>query len=201
MQRFPSNGCSLISGVSGIEPQIKRMMDASLIVEPSPQNPWAVLWKFPFCLQKPPHIKTSFLVILSCFSSYPSDPFRGQEPHYLFSQAHLRGTFVFAKLDAWTINSFENEGQIHNEVIDSFSLMIFLHQLIWSCGFHLSFCYCGTIYIFSFLLEDSCFTVLGWFLPYTSMNQPQVYIYPLPPNPRSHLPPRPAPLACHRALG
>ena len=57
------------------------------------------------------------------------------------------------------------------------------------------------IYIFLFLLEDNCFTVLGWFLPYTSMNQPQVYVYPLPPNPRSHLPPRPAPLACHRALG
>lgn len=27
------------------------------------------------------------------------------------------------------------------------------------------------------------------------------FTYPLPPNPRSHLPPRPAPLACHRALG
>lgn len=61
------------------------------------------------------------------------------------------GTFVFAKLDAWTINSFgkwrTNPQWSHWFLPD---LMIFLHQLIWSCGFHLSFCYCGTIYIFFF---------------------------------------------------
>ena len=28
---------------------------------------------------------------------------------------------------------------------------------------------------FFFKLEDNCFTILCWFLPYNSMNQPQVY--------------------------
>ena len=58
------------------------------------------------------------------------------------------------------------------------------------------------IYIFLFLLGDNCFTILCWFLPYINMNQSQVYIYPLPPEPPTpHLPPHPAPLACHGALG
>ena len=29
---------------------------------------------------------------------------------------------------------------------------------------------------FFFLLEDNCFTILGWFLPYINMNQLQEYI-------------------------
>ena len=49
-----------------------------------------------------------------------------------------------------------------------------------------------------FSLEDNCFTIL-WFLSYTNMNQPQVYICPLPPEPLFHLPPHPTPLDCHRA--
>ena len=32
-----------------------------------------------------------------------------------------------------------------------------------------------------FLLKDSCFTILCWFLPCINMNQPQVYIGSLPP--------------------
>ena len=50
--------------------------------------------------------------------------------------------------------------------------------------------------LFSFLffaffirLEDNCFTILYWFLPYVDMNQPQMYIRPLLPEPRSHLSP------------
>ena len=42
---------------------------------------------------------------------------------------------------------------------------------------------------FAFLLEDNYFTILRWFLPYFDMNQPQVYIRPLPAEPRSHLSP------------
>ena len=54
--------------------------------------------------------------------------------------------------------------------------------------------------IFLFLLEDECFTVLCWVLPYVSMNQPQVYLCPLPaPEPASHPLPTP-PLGCHRAV-
>ena len=33
---------------------------------------------------------------------------------------------------------------------------------------------------FNLFLEDICFIILCWFLPYNSLNQPQVYIYPLP---------------------
>ena len=40
---------------------------------------------------------------------------------------------------------------------------------------------CFTVSFFAFLkLGDNCFTVLCWFLPYNSMNQAQVYIYPFP---------------------
>ena len=36
------------------------------------------------------------------------------------------------------------------------------------------------------LLEDNCFTIFCWFLPYVNINQPQVYIYPFPPKSPSH---------------
>ena len=39
------------------------------------------------------------------------------------------------------------------------------------------------------LLEDNCFTILCWFPLYINMNQPQVYVYPLPPESPAHLPP------------
>ena len=42
--------------------------------------------------------------------------------------------------------------------------------------------------------------MLCWFLPYNNVNQPQVYLCPLPLEPPSHLPPHPTPLGCHRAL-
>ena len=34
-------------------------------------------------------------------------------------------------------------------------------------------------------MEDNCFTILCWFLPYVNMNQPKVCIGPLPPDPPS----------------
>ena len=51
-----------------------------------------------------------------------------------------------------------------------------------------------------FLLEDNYFTVLCRFLPYISMNRPQVHPRPLPLEPPSCLPPHPTALGCHRAL-
>ena len=42
------------------------------------------------------------------------------------------------------------------------------------------------------------FTVLWWFWPHINMNQPQVYICPLHPEPSSHCPPQPIPLGCPR---
>ena len=44
-----------------------------------------------------------------------------------------------------------------------------------------------------FLLVDNFFTMLCWLLPFISMNQPEVYTYPFPLNPSSHLPPCPNP--------
>ena len=52
-----------------------------------------------------------------------------------------------------------------------------------------------------FLLQDICVTILCWFLPHVNMNQPQIYVCPLAPEPPSHLPPHPSPPGCHRALG
>ena len=42
-----------------------------------------------------------------------------------------------------------------------------------------------------FKLEDNHFTILCWFLPYISMNQPQVYTCPLPSETPSHCIPPP----------
>ena len=51
-----------------------------------------------------------------------------------------------------------------------------------------------------FLIGGQLLTML-WLLLYIIMNQPWIYILPLPLEPPSHLPPHPTPLGCHRALG
>ena len=50
----------------------------------------------------------------------------------------------------------------------------------------------GAAFLF-FQLEDNCFTILHWFLPYINRNQPSVYICPLPLESPSHLPPHSIP--------
>ena len=71
----------------------------------------------------------------------------------------------------------------------------------WS-GLHPAFFFfSAVIYLFNLLLQDICFALLSWFLPYINMNQPQVDIYPLPLEYPCHLPPHPMPLCSHRALG
>jgi len=50
-------------------------------------------------------------------------------------------------------------------------------------------------------LEDNCFTMLCWFLPYINMNQSQVYICPLPLEPPSHLPPESHPSRLSNSTG
>ena len=50
-------------------------------------------------------------------------------------------------------------------------------------------------------LENDCFTMLCWFLPYNNVNQPQVCICPLPFELPSHPQTQPTPVGCHRALG
>ena len=49
-------------------------------------------------------------------------------------------------------------------------------------------------------LENNFFIVMCWFLPYINMNQPQVYVCPLPPEQRPQLPPHSL-QGCHRAVG
>ena len=48
-------------------------------------------------------------------------------------------------------------------------------------------------------MEDNCFTILCWFLPYVTMNQPEAYICPFPVEPPSYLPLHPTLLGCYRA--
>ena len=48
--------------------------------------------------------------------------------------------------------------------------------------------------LFIFLLKDNCFTEFYCILSNLNMNQPQVYIYPLPFEPPSHFPPHLTPL-------
>ena len=93
-----------------------------------------------------------------------------------------------------------------------FSLLIFLptecgFQESGKCLFYLKkrqHCKCFFIivlqlitFFFSFLiflLKDNCFIEFCCFLSNLNMNQPQLYIYPLPFEPPSHLPPHPTPL-------
>ena len=53
--------------------------------------------------------------------------------------------------------------------------------------------------LFIFYRIIYCFTKFCCFLSNLIMNQPQVYIYPLPFEPPSHLPPCPTPLGWYRA--
>ena len=51
----------------------------------------------------------------------------------------------------------------------------------------------------NFKLEDSCFTMLSWFLPCINMNQSYIHVWPLLLEPLSLLPSHPTPLGYHRA--
>ena len=54
--------------------------------------------------------------------------------------------------------------------------------------------YSPIVYFFiHFLLKDNCFTEFCYFLSNLNINQPWVYIYPLPFKACSHLPPHPSP--------
>ena len=61
-----------------------------------------------------------------------------------------------------------------------------------------SFCVLLFLKCIHFWLKDNCLTVLCWFLPNINANQRWIYIYPLPLEPPSHLPP--IPLVCYRAV-
>ena len=63
-----------------------------------------------------------------------------------------------------------------------------------------SFCDLFFLKFIHFWLKDNCLTVLCWFLPNISANPCWIYIYPLPFEAPSHLPPHLTPLGCYRAL-
>ena len=50
-----------------------------------------------------------------------------------------------------------------------------------------------------FQLEANCFEIFCWFLATHQHDQPQAHICALPLEPRSHLPPHPAPLGWHKS--
>ena len=52
--------------------------------------------------------------------------------------------------------------------------------------------------LFYFVFNWRIITILCCFMPYINMNQPQVYICPVPLKPPSLLSPHPSPLGCHR---
>ena len=54
--------------------------------------------------------------------------------------------------------------------------------------------------LINFLLKDNCFTEFCCFLSNLNVNQPWVYIYPLPFEIPSHLPSYPTPLGWYRAI-
>ena len=60
----------------------------------------------------------------------------------------------------------------------------FLYDLV-NVGNLITDSFASFIFLF-FPLEDNCFTVLCWPLPYINMNQPQIYTCPLLPRPLSH---------------
>ena len=83
---------------------------------------------------------------------------------------------------------------ISNYVI-SFSFLFYSEIFVY-------FLFCGYFLLFFpllFLMEDNCFTISFWFLPYVNRNQPKIYICSLPLEPLSHLPSHPTPLDYLRA--
>ena len=68
-------------------------------------------------------------------------------------------------------------------------------------GFSVSMNLFSFIFPLFILLEDNCFTLLCWPLPYINMNQPQVYICPLLPESPSHLLHYPSPLILSQSSG
>ena len=81
-------------------------------------------WKSPLCLR---NLHTSKFIsshILSCVSSYPSDPLRGHEHHgFLFLKLYLawRGLGGFCLFQAWWLPrtaAFEWEGRMHSGLTD-----------------------------------------------------------------------------------
>ena len=55
----------------------------------------------------------------------------------------------------------------------------------------------GKFFKFYFTFNWRMISILWWFLPHINMNQPEVYICPLPLKPPCHLPPHTTLLGCH----
>ena len=84
-----------------------------------------------------------------------------------------------------------------------------LNHYFWECALYFSYIYIGLkittgvyrfwyntvcLYVFYFTyfsLKDNCLTEFCCFLSNFNMNQPYIYIHPLPFKPASHLPPHP----------
>ena len=73
------------------------------------------------------------------------------------------------------------------------------HEVYVSCGVFLYVYVFSFFFFLVFLLTDNCFREFCCFLSNLTMNQPSVYIYPLPFEPPSHLSPHPTPLDWYRS--
>ena len=76
------------------------------------------------------------------------------------------------------------------------------HLSMWFlaiCMYSLEKCHFGSSTHFCPLLKESIYfnwsinTILWWVLPYISVNWPQAYVCPIPPEYPTHLPPQPTP--------
>ena len=84
-------------------------------------------------------------------------------------------------------------------LLTSKSLLYILDVSLYQV-YDLQILYVAFTFLFHLFMKDNHFTILCWPLSYINMNQPQVYIRPLPLEPPSHLLPRPTHLGYHRTL-
>ena len=92
------------------------------------------------------------------------------------------------------INIFRKTQLLTNLYYSSVSFVLYVY-IFSLCALPTKLNFVFSIFSFiNFLLEDSCFIILHLFPPYITMNQLQVYICPLPPEPLSCLPPHSTPL-------
>ena len=106
------------------------------------------------------------------------------------SVIHMHECILFQILSPHrSLQSIEEDSLCYTVGPCSFTLNIVVCTLHWLLLF--KFIY--------FLWKDNCFTDFCCFLSNLNMNQPWVYIHPLPFELPSHLPSHPTPLGWHRA--
>ena len=89
----------------------------------------------------------------------------------------------FPRQEYWSGLPFPSPGDLPESGMEPVSLICCLGRRVL-CHEHIYMC--TYLVCIIFLLERNCFTMLCYFLLYNKMNQPSVYISPLPLEPPSH---------------